>query len=150
MWKCRRVDSPDVSVPQTERQRHSGVTLASVCTYSVSPFLFAVLKHCLSLASVFPLILILFLSLCPSFFFSVSTFLLSRSFFFLFLSPYLFLNVINVSSLLLFLYSSFSLSFLNSFSYFYFHVLLCFLRSRYTGFLRLNGRTSASCSLGHL
>jgi len=49
MWKCRRVDSPDVRVPQTERQRQSGVTLALVCTYSVSPFLFAsALKHCLS------------------------------------------------------------------------------------------------------
>jgi hypothetical protein len=70
MWKCRRVDSPDVRVPQTERQRLSGVMLASVCTYSVSPFLCAsVLKHCLSLASLVPLVLLLFLSLCPSSFF---------------------------------------------------------------------------------
>jgi len=124
------VDSPDVRVPQTERQRHSSVTSASACTYSVSPFLFAsLLKHCLSLASLFPLILLLFLSFflsfflssCPTLFFFLSlpifypkVFILS--FYFHLLN--LFLNVIKVSSLFPFLYSSFSLSFLNSFSYF--------------------------------
>jgi len=94
------VDSPDVGVPQTERQRHSGAALASVCTYSVSPFILAsALKHCLSQ-------LLSFLSFCFSSFLYVLL-----SFFCLCLS--------SIQKFLIFL--SLSISFI------YFSVLLMFL-----------------------
>ena len=101
MWKCRRVDSPDVRVPQTERQRQSGVTLALVCTYSVPPFLFAsALKHCLSQ-------LLSFLSYCFS------------SFLYAILSFFFCLCLSSVQKFLIFLSLSISLI--------YFSMLLMFL-----------------------
>jgi hypothetical protein len=112
------LNSPDERFSQTERLCLSVVALASVCTYSAPTLLFAfVLKRCLSFAFLLPLTFILLLSLCPSFFFSIFTFLLSRSFdsFSLSFSVHpvrSFLNVINVFFIVPILYIPLSLSFL--------------------------------------
>lgn len=103
------MDPPDVRAHQTERQRHSCVVLASVCTYSGFPLLLAsVLKHCLSLASLFALLFHLFLSLCPSFFLSVCFFypaVLILSFSFYLLNFFLTISLFPPCSFCLYIFS---------------------------------------------